>query len=271
MKLKQLYGLLGESLKHSISPKIHSLIFKELNLDGCYHLFELQRDDLKNAVYGLKALGAKGVNVTIPYKIPIIEYIDELSPEAVKIGSINTICFHDNKTKGYNTDYYGFGMMLDRNNIDIRNKNAVVLGSGGAAKSVLQYLVDNGIRNITVVSRDTPALKNTYNLKDFNLISYSQLQLLRDEDIVINCTPCGMYPNMDSSPVPRDIVAKFSVAVDLIYNPSETLFLKYARESSIAYMNGLYMLVGQAASAQELWNGIEVSERVVNEIYNQLR
>jgi shikimate dehydrogenase len=269
--LKQLYGLLGESLKHSISPEIHSLIFKEINIDGYYHLFELERDNLKTAVYGLKALGAKGVNVTIPYKIPIMEFIDELSPEAEKIGAINTICFYDNKTRGYNTDYYGFGMLLDKNNIKIQNKKAVVLGSGGAAKSVLQYLVDKGIKTISVVSRATAALKRNPEFKDFSLISYSELNQLKDEDIIINCTPCGMYPNVDNSPVPRDIVTKFSAAVDLIYNPCETLFLKHAKESSIAYMNGLYMLIGQAVCAQELWNNIKISDEIVDKIYNQFK
>lgn len=269
--MKQLYGLLGESLKHSISPEIHSLIFKEMNIDGYYHLFEVKRDNLKNAVYGLKVLGAKGANVTIPYKIPVMEYIDELSPEAVKIGSINTIGFEDNKTKGYNTDYHGFGMLLNKNQINITNKKAVILGSGGAAKGVLQYLVDKGIGTISIVSRDKNALKTNASFKDFKLMSYSELKQLKEEDIIINSTPCGMYPIVDNSPISRDIVNKFSVAVDLIYNPCETVFLKFAREGNLTYMNGLYMLVGQAICAEELWNNIKISEKIIDKIYNQIK
>lgn len=271
VSLKQLYGLLGESLKHSISPEIHSLIFKEMNIDGYYHLFEVQRDNLKNAIYGLKALGAKGANVTIPYKINAMEYVDELSPEAEKIGSINTICFEDNKAKGYNTDYYGFGMLLNKNQVKISNKKAVILGSGGAAKSVLQYLVDKGIGSISIVSRDKDALKANARFKDFKLMCYSELKQLKEEDIIINSTPCGMYPNVDNSPISRDIVNNFSVAVDLIYNPCETVFLKFARESNLTYMNGLYMLVGQAVCAEELWNDIKISEKIIDKIYNQIK
>lgn len=265
-----LYGLLGKKLEHSISPKIHSLIFRELSIDGCYHLFEVDEDKLKDAVFGLAAVKAKGVNVTIPYKVQVMDYLHHISPEAKKIGSVNTICFSDGYTAGCNTDYYGFGMMLDRNGIDVKGKTAVILGTGGAARGGIQYLVDNGIKDLILVSRDISTLKNTDKLKDFNAVSYDKINTLKDTDIIINCTPCGMHPNTGSSPVEKCILNNFSTAVDLIYNPKETLFLKYARESGLKAVNGLYMLVGQAAAAQEIWNNIKISTDIVDRIYNSL-
>lgn len=269
--MSSFYGLLGESLKHSVSPKIHSLIFKELDIQGYYHLFEVQKSELKNAVYGLKALGAKGVNVTIPYKLSVMEYIDLISPEAEKIGAVNTICFCDNKTTGYNTDYYGFGMLLSKNEIQVKNKSAVVLGSGGAARSVLQFLVNKGIKDVTIVSRNKDALKKEFRNIAANLISYEELQSISYGDIIINCTPCGMYNHTQNSPAPKSIVSRFSAAVDLIYNPEQTPFLKFAQELNIKNVNGLYMLVGQAVAAQELWNNKKIDKAVVDKVWLEVK
>ncbi len=263
-----LFGLIGEKLKHSFSPAIHSIIFKELNLDGHYQLFEVKKEDLKDAVYGLKALGAKGVNVTIPYKLDIMEYLDDISDEAKKIGAINTICFKDNKTFAYNTDYFGFGIMLNKFDISIENKKAVVLGTGGAAKSVLQYLIDKNIGDITLVSRDINRAKEKFT--DYRVISYDDIKEIGKKDIVINTTPCGMYPKTNNSPMKKEDMSNFDVAVDLIYNPIETLFLKHAREQGIKRVNGLYMLVGQAVKAQELWNEIDISSEIIDRIYERI-
>ena len=270
IEMSVLFGLLGEKLSHSISPAIHSLIFKELNIDGCYHLFEVEKENLRVAVGGLGALGAKGVNVTIPYKVPIMEYIDELSPEAQKIGSINTICFNGKKTIGYNTDYYGFGMALDKYEISITGKKAVILGYGGAAKGVAAYLIDNGVKDIIVASRDIEGLNNIGIVKDLNLIKYNEIINLNDCDIIINCTPCGMYPEISNSPLQREVIEKFSIAFDLIYNPKETLFLKHAKNAGLKAVNGLYMLVGQAVASEKLWNGVEISREIIDKIYEEI-
>lgn len=268
--MNTLYGLLGEKLGHSMSPAIHASIFKELKMDAYYHLFEVKKENLREAIYGLKALGAKGVNVTIPYKVPIMDYLDYISQEAIEIGSVNTIVFKGDKTWGYNTDYYGFGRMLEKNNITIAGKNAVVLGSGGSAKGVLQYLLDNGIKSIVVASREVSKLKEMDYYKRFSLMSYNDLKQLKDFDIIINCTPNGMYPNIDSSPVDEAILHNFSAAVDLIYNPKQTLFLKYADKVGIKAVNGLYMLVAQAVAAEELWNNVKISKEITDNIYNSL-
>ncbi|MCT4564416.1 MAG: shikimate dehydrogenase [Maledivibacter sp.] len=263
-----LFGLIGEKLKHSFSPAIHSIIFKELNMEGYYHLLEIEKGNLRDAVYRLKAVGAKGVNVTIPYKVDIMEYLDMVSDEGKKIGAVNTICFRENKAIGYNTDYFGFGIMLDKFDIHIKNKNAVILGTGGASKAVLQYLLDGDVMDVTFVTRDIT--KGREKFKDHRMISYNDIKALSHQDIIINCTPCGMYPKIEACPVSKEDISKFEAAVDLIYNPIETLFLKNASKQGIKAVNGLYMLVGQAVKAEELWNDIKIDDKVIEKIYHSI-
>lgn len=263
-----LFGLLGEKLGHSISPQIHSLIFQQLNIKGYYHLFEVKKENLKDAVLGFKALGLKGVNVTIPYKIEVMKYLDCISQEAEKIGAVNTIGFKDNKMIGYNTDYYGFGMMLDKFNVQLENKKVVILGTGGAANSVIQYVLDNNVKDIAIVTRDLSRVKEDF--KKFNLINYNEINLLKEQDIIINCTPVGMYPNVESCPIDKKEISKFNTAVDLIYNPGETKFLSYGRECGLKTINGLYMLVGQAIKAEEIWNDISIDQHITDKIYEEI-
>ncbi len=266
--MSSLYGLIGEKLGHSYSSIIHSIIFNELSIDGYYHLFEVNNEHLKDAVCGLNTLKAKGVNVTIPYKIDIMKYLDDISIESTKIGAINTICFKDNKTIGYNTDYYGFGIMLNKYNVNVKDKTAVILGTGGVSKAVLQYLLDKEINDIVFVSRDISKVNEKF--KEFKLISYDEIKYLKQQDIIINCTPCGMHPNVNISPVNKEDISKFKVAVDLIYNPTQTLFLKYAKELGLVSINGLYMLIGQAVKAQELWNNTEIDSAICDKIYDKI-
>lgn len=266
-----IYGLLGESLKHSISPKIHSLIFQEISMQGTYELFEVEQEAVKNIINRFSALGVAGFNVTIPYKTRIMEYIDDISQEARNIGAVNTVCFKGNKTIGYNTDYTGFGMMLKKNHIDICNKKAVILGSGGSAKAVIQYLIDKGIREITIVSRGAYKIQEIHNMRELNIIPYQEISYLKEKDLIINCTPCGMYPQVDQCPIEKGSIAKFSTVIDLIYNPEETVFLKYAKELDKKAVNGLYMLIGQAVAAQELWHDIKINKSTIDKVYEELR
>lgn len=265
----KLYGLLGGKLGHSFSPKIHSAIFKEIKENGQYHLFSVEDMKVGDAIEGLKNLDIKGLNVTIPYKVQVMDYLDEVSEEAIKIGAINTICFKDKNLIGYNTDYYGFGMMLRKFYIDSTDKVAVILGTGGAARAVVEYLKDNGIRKVILVSRDKEESKKKF--EGLSVINYEELKRVKNADILVNCTPCGMHPNIDNSPINKKLVGKFNVVIDLIYNPQETLLMKYAKEKNIKAINGLYMLVGQAVKSQELWNDIKIDDDVVDEIYEKLK
>lgn len=266
---KNVYGLIGEKLGHSFSPHIHGEIFRTLGIEAEYKLFELKEEELKSAVFKYKEQGIKGLNVTIPYKIKIMAYLDVISPEAEKIGAVNTISFANGVLTGYNTDYTGFGMSLLRNHIEVKDKSAVILGTGGASKAVVQYLMDAGAKSITYVSRN-PGNGTNRSKHSIRTVGYNEIEYLKG-DIIINCTPCGMYPKADVSPVPFHILNEFGIAVDLIYNPEETMFLKQAKDSGLKTVNGLYMLVGQAVAAEKIWNGIEISEPQVDNIYQCIK
>lgn len=263
--MENLYGLIGEKLGHTYSPQIHNKILEETHTNGYYGLFQVRKENLKYIISGLKALGYKGINVTIPYKLDIIKYLDSLSPEASKIGAINVVSIDKNgMATGYNTDYYGFGMMIDHANVKLDGETAVILGTGGASKAVTQYLKDNGIKDIIIVSRDSKAAKQKY--PDDKIIMYDELNTINNCSIIINCTPVGMFPRTEFSPIDKKYLTKFNTAIDLIYNPSDTLFLKESKEKGLKTINGLYMLIAQAVKSQEIWNETEISSNVINNI-----
>ncbi len=268
--MEKLYGLIGEKLGHTYSPVIHHKIMKELNIDGHYGLFQVKMENLPHVVSGLKALGYAGVNVTIPYKTDIIKFLDYLSPEAKKIDAVNVVAIDkDGMAAGYNTDYYGFGMMLKNAAIKIKGENAAILGTGGASKAVSQYLRDNGIKNIVFITRDFATAKHKFPRDE--VITYGQLDKLKGCSTIINTTPVGMYPGIQTMPIEEKYLMNFSQAVDLIYNPSETLFIKQAKERGLKYTNGLYMLIAQAVKSQEIWNETEIPEDVTENILSFLK
>ena len=267
--MSNFYGLIGEKLGHSLSPKIHGCIFDKLKINATYSLFEIERGNLKTAVEGMKAVGCRGVNVTIPYKVEIMECLDKISDEAQKIGAVNTVDFSKEGLTGHNTDYFGFGFTLKMADIETAGKKAVILGTGGAAKAVLVYLLYKGISEVVFVSRDPKEAESR--IKGQKIISYEDLKGLENKDLIINSTPCGMYPVIDVSPAGKEVITKFSTAVDLIYNPIETLFLRHAMKAGLKTANGLYMLVAQAAASQEIWQGIKFSDEFIEELYNEVK
>lgn len=267
--MTKLYGLLGETLMHSVSPEIHSMIYDLIGIKGYYHRFEVKKENLKDAIMGFKAIEMSGLNVTIPYKIDVMKYLDCVSLEAENIGAVNTIKFKDGKLSGYNTDYFGFGLMLKKFNVEVKNKNVLVLGFGGASKMAVQYLSDNNAKNILIATRDVESARKR-SKKDLNFITYDEIKNIKDGDIIVNCTPVGMYPKVSASPVSKEDVSRFKAAVDIIFNPSETLFLKYAKEAGIKAVNGLYMLVSQAVKSEEIWNDVKIDDSSIDRIFTSV-
>lgn len=264
------FGLFGEVLGHSLSPEIHKIIFEKLNIDGTYNLFEIKKENFNKAIDSAKTLNIRGVNVTIPYKEKIMNQVDFISYEAKRIGAINTVKFLNDKTYGENTDYYGFGYMISKGNVVVKDNSFYVLGAGGAAKAVITYLEDKLAKSVTLVSRNKIEAKKRF--KDFNLeiIDYNELKNRRGY-CIINATPVGMYPNIDFSPVEKDILENFKVAMDIVYNPLETKFLKIAKEAKLNCVDGLYMLVGQGVKAEEFWNDINIDDEILDVIYENIK
>ncbi len=244
-------GLVGEKLSHSLSPGIHEELMKQSGIEGTYELLEFPKETFTRDFNALKDTGYRGVNITIPYKEAVIPLLDDISKQAKYIGAVNTVLFENGQAKGYNTDYYGFLSLLNHNNITVKGKGAVVLGSGGAAKAVVKALLDLGIYDLTIVSRRKQNFHGNYTIS-YEFFKEANLEC----DILINCTPVGMYPNVDACPIPKECI-RAGVVIDTIYNPQKTLLLKYAEDLGIIAVNGSDMLREQAVKAQQIWNGIE--------------
>jgi shikimate dehydrogenase len=267
MPKERKFALIGEHLSHSMSVSIHNLFFKYAGLAGSYELMEVPRNKLSGILDKLRSKGFSGVNVTIPYKSEIMSFLDSLSNDAVRVGAVNTIKIGD-KFTGHNTDYSGFGMALSHYGFDPDGKKCAVLGSGGACRAVVAYLEDHGAKSISIVTRDTDAAV----IKFPGLITVeSENFIARDIDLIINATPVGMSPNPGFSPVSKSRLEGAGFVMDLIYNPSETLLLKYAAELGIPCANGLYMLAAQGVSAEEIWQDKLFDPELINKIYEDLR
>lgn len=263
------FGLIGKKLSYSLSPKIHQLIMNRLNINGEYQIYEIEEENFKKGLDWISQNDIRGVNVTIPYKISVINYIDKLSPEAEKIGSVNTILFRKECIEGFNTDYYGFMSTLEEFNIELKNKSVVILGTGGAAAAIYQCVRDMNASTVKFVSRGPNIKKNFLTKKEVDVISYDELKHLNG-DVIINCTPCGMQSQIKCSPVDKAVISKFEIAMDLIYSPRETLFLECAKSLGLKTCNGLYMLVSQAIASQEIWNGIRADRDCRKYIYKEM-
>lgn len=242
-------GLVGEKLSHSLSPQIHQEIMRQKGIDGTYDILEFSKETFIRDFHELKNSGYRGVNITIPYKEAVIPLLDDISPQAKYIGAVNTVLFENGQAKGFNTDYNGFLSLLDYNNIAVKGKGAVILGSGGAAKAVVKGLLDLGIYDLTIVSRGKQNFHGNYT------VSYEFFREANiNSDLLINCTPVGMYPNTSVSPIPKECIHA-DVVIDTIYNPPKTLLLKFAEELGIKAINGSHMLKEQAVKAYDIWIG----------------
>lgn len=240
----KIYGLLGKSLAHSFSPQYFNDKFRDLKLDAEYRLFEV--DDISKLRDLVNDHPISGLNVTIPFKQTVMPYLDKISENAAEIGAVNTIkILKDGRLKGYNTDWFGFRQALEPM-LKPRHQAALILGTGGSSKAVAFALEQMGVQYLHV-SRSKSAQSISYDEIDWTLFNRFQ--------IVINCTPIGMYPNItEAPPVPYQYFSKNHIAFDLIYNPETTLFLSRAANQGATISNGYQMLVNQAEKAYKIWN-----------------
>ncbi|MBQ5677965.1 MAG: shikimate kinase [Clostridia bacterium] len=245
-----MYGLLGGHLPHSFSPQIHSALGNRN-----YNLFEVAPENLDTF---MKEHNFKGINVTIPYKKAVIPYLDVISPEAEKIGAVNTIKVVDGKLYGDNTDYFGFKYMVEKSGVTIHNKKALVLGSGGASLTVQAVLRDMNAREIVVLSRNG----------DDNYVNMYIKHT--DAEIIVNTTPVGMYPDNLNTLVDLDRFNNLSGVLDVVYNPLKTRLILDAEQRNIPCSAGLSMLVAQAKKAHEIFFDTMVENDVCEQIEHSL-
>ncbi|MBQ6613861.1 MAG: shikimate dehydrogenase [Clostridia bacterium] len=245
------YGLLGEHLPHSHSPKIHRLLGNR-----GYTLFEKKSDGLAPFFKNRKFYG---LNVTIPYKEEVIKYCDTIDSIAAEIGAVNTVVNCGGSLFATNTDYDGFIFLCKYHKIDIKDKNVLILGSGGTSKTVRVAARDMGAKRVTVVSRSGDV--NYENVFD----------KCADTNVIINTTPVGMYPNVDAKPIELSKFENLSGVIDVIYNPLCTRLLAEANFLGIPHANGLLMLVAQAAKADEYFRHTSHSNMEIVAIYKKIR
>ena len=243
------FGLLGRKLGHSYSPMIFDL------MGGYrYDLFEREPEGIEDL---LKNGDFDGLNVTIPYKKEVLQYLDEIDPLALRLGAVNTIVKKNGKLFGYNSDYYGFLSLVQRTRIEPPNKKVLVLGSGGASVTVRAVLEDLGAQ-VVLISRSGEN-------------NYTNLDRHRDAALIVNTTPVGMYPHNGSAPLSLEGFTALEGVLDLIYNPARTQLLMECEKYGIPGFNGLWMLVAQAKQSAQWFLGRELPDSLVSDIHQKLR
>ena len=277
-----IYGCIGEKLGHSFSKDIHNRLF-----DYDYELCEIPKGELDAF---MQKRDFKAINVTIPYKLDVIPHLYKISETARKIGAVNTIINRDGKLYGYNTDFSGMTALIKKNGIDVKGKKALVLGSGGTSKTANAVLESLGASEIYTVSRSerqgfityetANAVLESLGASEIYTVSRSERQgfityetaktMHSDAEIIVNTTPCGMYPNIGTSAIDVNDFPKLCAVVDAVYNPLRSKLVCDARKKGIPAIGGLYMLVAQAAAAAEKFIDTAVSEEKIEAVYRSL-
>lgn len=272
-----LYGLIGCPVEHSMSPAIHNDAFKERGIDGYYHAFHVEPDQLSESVQALKVLGVKGFNVTIPHKISIIPYLDELDETAKIVGAVNTVVNENGRLVGHNTDGNGYIQSLTEVLIKpITEQKILIIGAGGAARGIYFTLAHQGCQEIDLtnrtVSRAEELIKECPFENSSRALSFKHAEIqLESYDIIIQTTALGLHPNIDSKPLSLKNAKKSAVVSDIVYNPIKTSFLKEADELGLTIHNGVGMFVHQAALAFHLWTDqVPSVEKMSSIVYDKL-
>lgn len=273
-------GLIGNPVEHSLSPFIHNYIADKMDINTVYTTFKVEKDDVLTAVKGAYALNILGMNVTVPHKSAVIEALSDIEPLAKAIGAVNTLVRTKEGYKGYNTDILGLKRELDDEGICLKDEHIVILGAGGASRAIAFLCADEQAGEIIILNRtlekaqDIADNVNNYYGKNIaragTLDSYDTI-MTDNKYIAIQTSSVGLYPNNNQAVIEdEEFYTKLKCAVDIIYNPLKTQFMKLAKAKGVVAYNGLKMLMYQGISAYELWNDIKVSEELIKELYSCL-
>ncbi|NLK87013.1 MAG: shikimate dehydrogenase [Clostridiaceae bacterium] len=282
----KLTGLIGNPVEHTVSPVLHNTLFTMMGMNGIYIPMKPDTDSLGNAVAGLKAAGFTGFNVTIPFKEAILEYLDVASEEVRLLGTANTVHIKDGRLIGHNTDGDGFiHAFRKQTGTDIRGKKVCVLGAGGTARALAVKLAIEGAGRICIINRTKPkadeiaeyincslagVLKSGTHACTAAADSDEARCVLDRYDVIVNTTSAGMHPHTDSSPIKDDIrFLSRPIVYDVIYNPSETRLLRHARSKGCVAVNGAGMLFFQGLRSFEIWMGVCVPEKIVEDLLTE--
>lgn len=273
-------GLFGNPVEHTLSPVIHNTIAAEMGHNLVYVPFPVQNDNVRQAVEAVRALNLGGVNVTVPHKSAVMEYLDEIDELAAKIGAVNTIVPTKQGLKGYNTDMPGLYRAMRSEGIDVKGESVVILGAGGAARAVAMlcatyeaqkiYMLNRSVDKAEAVAEEVNDLFGADTLTPFSIQDYDKLPDARY--IAIQATSVGLHPNCEDVIIEdENFYRKVEIGVDLIYNPEQTKFMRLLQKEGKQVMNGLKMLLYQGIIAYEYWNDCQVSDELAEEILRKMR
>jgi shikimate dehydrogenase len=276
----KLCGVIGDPIEHTMSPAIHNAAFIQMGLDYIYIPFHVREKELDKAIGGMRALNIRGLNVTLPHKVTIIPFLDELDSLAEKIGAVNTITNNSGVLKGSNTDASGFLQALLGKSIEPKGKNVVILGAGGASRAISFILAERGAHLVILNRRLERAEELAGRLsvsfdkevRALELVGDDLTQVLGEADILVNTTSVGMSPKISETPVLSKLLRSGLVVADIIYNPIKTRLLREAEEAGAKTIDGVDMFVWQGALAFELWTGVKAPVKVMRaEVIRQLK
>ena len=275
----RLICLLGNPVSHSISPAMHNAAFDLLGLDFSYMAFNVESENFKTAIDGLKAINCAGFNLTMPFKTDIIPYLDEIDDAAALSHSVNTVVIDNGKLKGYTTDGIGFLESMTDHGIKYKGSTITILGAGGAATSIITQAALDGVSKINIFKRKNASFDKVvdfadkiskatecdcfvYDMADMDILEFS----LEESDILINGTNVGMGDD-NNSLIPKEFLHSGLTVCDVIYHPEQTKLLKEAAHKGCKTMNGKYMLLYQGAAAFKLWTGHDMPVSDIKEKY----
>ncbi len=256
----RLAGVFGHPIAHTLSPAMHNAAFAATGLNARYLPFLIQPGDLGAAVSSVRALGMYGVNITVPFKERVMEFLDEVDDEAALIGAVNTVVLRDGRLVGYNTDGRGFVRSLEEAGVTVAGRDVLVLGAGGAARAVSAALIGAGVARVRIANRTAEKADRLVgdlcgHGGNVETAPWGKPELFARTDIVVQTTSLGLKPG-DPLPADPTRAGVDTVVCDLVYNPAETPFLKAAAEAGARTVGGLGMLLWQGAIAFELWTGL---------------
>ena len=259
------YLVIGNPIDHSLSPKLQNYWLKENNIDATYYKIKLEKDEIKKIILDIKKQNITGCNVTVPFKKIVIPYLDKLELEAEATQSVNTILYDNGNLIGHNTDVVGFHKAIKSLNFSMKGKKILILGAGGVVPSIIFSLKKMNISDITITNRSRYKAENLKNLfENLNIIEWGNVS---DFDVIINATSLGL--NNETINLDFSKVGKNKLFYDVIYNPTETNFLKKGKQLGNIIENGEKMFIYQASEAFKLWHGIE--PKVNAEIFKLLK
>ncbi len=254
------YGIIGYPLKHSLSPFMHNRYAYYLGENESYEAFEVLPSELKNELSRLYDAHILGLNITVPYKQDVLNYLCYIDGAAQMIGAVNTLKYTNTGYAGYNTDAEGLSISLKESGINLKGKDVLILGAGGVARAVAYVCISQGCSSLSVLNRtyeNAEKIANDFSGKAYDYSSTDSLD--RHEYIAFQATNVGMYPNTDEHlPVPDSLYSKFSAGIDLIYNPKETDFIKTVSKHGGKVINGFSMLINQALASRKIWKPDEI-------------